>query len=156
MPRLDDVSEVVRKTLLGFPCFDQDDAPLALMTKPLSESKLALVTTAGVHHRNDDLFTGGEQTFRTFASNARPADIIQSHTSIGFDRAAFMEDINISVPLDRLRELTERDVVDSLSDNFYSFMGAQRDPSQIANETAPALGELLIEDGVDIVLLTPS
>ena len=122
MPRLDDVSEVVRKTLLGFPCFDQDDAPSALMTKPLSESKLALVTTAGVHHRTDDPFTGGEQTFRTFASNTRPADIIQSHTSIGFDRTAFMEDINISVPLDRLRELTERNVVDSLSNNFYSFI----------------------------------
>ena len=156
MPRLEDLSEVVRKTLLGLPCFDQEDSPAAVTSKPLSESKPALVTSAGVHMRDDRPFGGGDQSFRSFASDAKARDIIQSHTSIGFDRSAFMEDMNISVPLDRLRELVEQGVVGSLAEDFYSFMGAQRDPRQIADETAPEVARLLIGAGVDVVVLTPS
>jgi D-proline reductase (dithiol) PrdB len=156
VPRLDDLSEVVRKTLLGLPCFDKDDAPATLLAKPLSESKLALVTSAGVHMRGDKPFGGGDQSFRAFASDARAQDIIQSHTSIGFDRSGFMDDMNISVPLDRLRELREQGVIGSLAETFYSFMGAQRDPRQIADETAPEVARLLVAAGVDVVVLTPS
>ncbi len=156
MPRLEELSEITRKTLLSLPCFDQDEAPAATVRDSLAKSKLALVTTAGVHLRNDHPFTAGDQSFRVFSSSAGITDIIQSHTSIGFDRSAFMEDINVSVPLERLRELVEQNVVGSLAKNFYSFMGAQRNPRRIADETAPEVGRLLVSEGVDVVLLTPS
>ena len=156
MPRLEDLSEVARQGHVNFPAFEHDDAPFAPMSKPLSEAKLALVTTAGLHVRGDALFGNGDQTYRVIPSSTPSSDIVQSHTSIGFDRTAFMRDINISFPVDRLRELVERGVVGSLSDNFYSFMGAHRSPKQIEEETGPEVARLLLDEGVDAVLLTPT
>ena len=41
-------------------------------------------------------------------SDTPAADIVQSHTSLGFDRVPIMRDLNISFPIDRLRELVAR------------------------------------------------
>ena len=56
MPRLELLSEVQRKMLQMFPCFDHDDSPWTPMNKPLSESRVALVTSAGLHLRSDAPF----------------------------------------------------------------------------------------------------
>ena len=156
MPRLEDLSDTARQGHLNFPAMEHDDAPFAPLAKPLSEAKLALVTTAGLHLRDDTPFSSGDQTYRTIPSSSRASDIIQSHTSIGFDRTAFMRDINISFPLDRLRELVDRGTVGSLSERFYSFMGAHRDPKRIVEETGPEVARRLLDEGVDAVLLTPT
>jgi D-proline reductase (dithiol) PrdB len=156
MPRLEDLSEVARRAHLNFPAFEHTDAPFVPMTKPLSQAKIALVTTAGLNVRGQEPFAGGDQTFRVIPADTPANDILQSHTSIGFDRTAFMRDINISFPVDRLRELVDRGVVGSLSKNFYSFMGAHRSPKMIEEETGPEVGRLLLEEGVDAVFLTPT
>ncbi len=156
MPRLEDLTEVARQGHLNFPAFEHDDAPFAPLKKPLSESKVALVTTAGLHVRGVAPFTNNDQSYRVIPSDTPARDILQSHTSIGFDRTAFMRDINISFPVDRLNELVAQGVVGSLSTNFYSFMGAIRNPSKIVEETGPEVAKLLINDGVDVVFLTPT
>ncbi|MDA1036422.1 MAG: glycine/sarcosine/betaine reductase selenoprotein B family protein [Chloroflexi bacterium] len=156
MPRLEDLTEVARQGHLNFPAFEHDDSPFAQLKKPLSESKLALVTTAGLQVRGDVSFTNNDQSFRVIPANTPLRDIVQSHTSIGFDRTAFMRDINVSFPVNRLNELVARGVVGSLSTNFYSFMEALRNPSKIVEETGPVVAKLLIEDGVDVVFLTPT
>ncbi len=156
MPRLEDLTEVARQGHLNFPAFEHDDAPFAPLKKPLSESKVALVTTAGLHVRGVAPFTNNDQSYRVIPSDTPARDILQSHTSIGFDRTAFMRDINISFPVDRLNELVAQGVVGSLSTNFYSFMGAIRNPSKIVEETGPEVAKLLIDDGVDVVFLTPT
>jgi D-proline reductase (dithiol) PrdB len=126
------------------------------MKKPLSESKLALVTTAGLQVRGDTPFTNNDQSYRVIPANTPARDIMQSHTSIGFDRTAFMRDINVSFPVNRLNELAARGVIGSLSSNFYSFMGALRNPSTIVEETGPAVAKLLLEEGVEAIFLTPT
>ncbi len=156
MPRLEDLTEVARQGHLNFPVFDHDDSPFVPLTKPLSEAKIALVTTAGLQVRGDKPFSNNDQSFRVIPANTPARDIVQSHTSIGFDRTAFMRDVNISFPIDRLRELVERGVVGSLSENFYSFMGALRNPKQIEEETGPEVARLLMAEGVDAVFLTPT
>jgi D-proline reductase (dithiol) PrdB len=156
MPRLEDLSDGARQGHLNFPAFEHDDAPFVPLRKPLSGAKLALVTTAGLHVRGDVPFAGGDQTYRVIPADTPNRDIVQSHTSIGFDRTAFMRDINISFPVDRLRELVDRGEVGSLSKNFYSFMGAHRAPTQIEQETGPAVAKLLMDEGVDAVFLTPT
>jgi D-proline reductase (dithiol) PrdB len=156
MPRLEDLTEVARQGHLNFPVFDHDDSPFVPLKNPLSEAKIALVTTAGLQVRGDVAFSNNDQSFRVIPANTPARDIVQSHTSIGFDRTAFMRDINISFPVDRLRELVERGVVGSLSENFYSFMGALRNPKQIEEETGPEVARLLMAEGVDAVFLTPT
>ena len=156
MPRIQDLSEVQRQTVLNFACFEHDDAPFVPLRKPLRSVKLALVTTAGLHLRGDQPFGSGDQSYRVIPSDTHAKDILQSHTSIGFDRTPFYRDINISFPVDRLRELVERGVLGACSKNYYSFTGAQTAPSQIAEQTGPAVGRLLLEEGVDAVFLTPT
>ncbi len=156
MPRLEDLSDTARQGYLNFPAMEHDDAPFAPLRKPLSEAKLALVTTAGLHLRGDAPFASGDQTYRVIPSSSAAGDIIQSHTSIGFDRTAFMRDINISFPIDRVRELVDRGTVGALSERFYSFMGAHRDPKRIIEETGPEVARKLLDEGVEAVLLTPT
>jgi D-proline reductase (dithiol) PrdB len=156
MPRLDRLPQVNRSTLLTFPAQVNDTAPFVVPGKSLSASRLTIVTTAGLHRRGDRLFVPGDQTYRVIVSDTPTADIVQSHTSIGFDRAAIMRDLNISFPIERARELVARGELGGLGPSCYSFMGALRDTARLEAETGPEVGRRLREEGVDAALITPT
>src|SRR5207245_1151365 len=82
-----------------FPAQVNETAPFVRPAKPLAACRLAIVTTAGLHRRGDRPFAPGDQTYRVIASHTPTADIIQSHTSIGFDRVPTIPDVHISFPL---------------------------------------------------------
>src|SRR5262245_56763316 len=113
MPRLDRLSELQRKSSLAHPCLLNDSAPFTHLRQPLSESRLALVTTGGIHLRGDAPYTGGDRPFRVIPTDAPPSEIVQSHASIGFDRAAFQRDINVVFPMDRVCEFVVRGEIGS-------------------------------------------
>ena len=156
MPRLDRLPQINRSTLLTFPAQVNDTTPFLVPGKPLSASRLAIVTTAGLHRRGDRLFVPGDQTYRVIPSETPVADIIQSHTSIGFDRTAIIRDVNISVPIERARALVTRRELGGLGPSCYSFMGALRDVTRLETDTGPEVARRLSEDGVDAVLITPT
>ena len=160
MPRLETLSEVQRRTLEFFPCLEHDGTPWVAVDKPLSQCKVALVTSAGLHLRDDQPFTrdtpGGESTYRVIPSDCDPSDVVQSHFSIGFDHTGIYRDLNVTFPVDRLRELKDRGDIGSLSDNYYSFMGALRDASTVIDETGPEVARRMKAEGVDVALLTPT
>jgi D-proline reductase (dithiol) PrdB len=156
MPRLDRLPQISRNNLLTFPAQVNDTAPFRHPAKPLAACRLAIVTTAGVHVRGDRLFTPGDQTYRVIPADTPTVDMLQSHTSIGFDRVAIMRDINISFPIDRLRELVARGELGGLGPSQYSFMGAQREVARIESQTGPEVAQRLVADGVDAALITPT
>ena len=156
MPRLDRLPQISRNNLLTFPAQVNDTTPFRRPAKPLAACRLAIVTTAGVHVRGDRLFTPGDQTYRVIAADTPTVDILQSHTSIGFDRVAIMRDINVSFPIDRLRELVARRELGGLGPNHYSFMGAQREVARIESQTGPEVARRLVDEGVDLALITPT
>ena len=156
MPRLDRLPQISRNNLLTFPAQVNETAPFRVPAKPLGACRLAIVTTAGVHVRGDRLFTPGDQTYRVIAAGTPTVDIIQSHTSIGFDRVAIMRDINVSFPIDRLRELVARGELGGLGPSHYSFMGAQREVARIESQTGPEVARRLVDEGVDLALITPT
>ena len=125
------------------------------MQKPLPQSKVAMVSTAGLHLRGDRLFQGGDPSFRIIPSDAKTSDVILSHVSIGFDHTGIYRDLYLAFPLDRLRELVQQAKVGSLARSYYSFMGAQRDPRRIIEVTGPEAAALMHDEGVDLVLLAP-
>jgi D-proline reductase (dithiol) PrdB len=98
---------------------------------------------------------GGDSSYRVIPSKSSPNDVVQSHASIGFDHTGFYRDINLAFPLERLRELVDRGTLGSAASNYYSFMGAQRDPTPIIEDTAPEVARRLKEEKVDAVLLVP-
>src|SRR5919199_3528748 len=137
MPRLDQLSEAQRKGLLSHNCLEHDTAPWTPLARPLREARLALVTTAGLHRRGDAPFTGGHQGYRAIPADTPPRDILQSHTSIGFDRSGLQQDINVVFPLDRMAEMVAAGELGSLAAVNYSFLGAQRAYDGIIDESGP-------------------
>ena len=160
MPKLSVLSEIQRKTMQMFPCVEHDDTPWTPMAKKLSDRKVALVTSAGLHLRTDKPFIfaheGGDTSFRVIPRSAAAGDILQSHTSIGFDHTGIYRDINVTFPIDRLQELVDQKKIGSLSDDYYSFMGALRDVTGIIEESGPEVARRLKAEGVEVVLLTPT
>jgi D-proline reductase (dithiol) PrdB len=156
MPRLETLSEIQRKSMLFFPCLEYDSIPWSPLTRELSRCKVALVTSAGLHRRCDPPFQSADPSYRVIPSDTPAAELIQSHTSIGFDRTGIYRDINTTLPLDRMRELAESGAIGGVARNYYSFMGALRDPSRAINETGPEVARLMQDEGVDLVFLTPT
>lgn len=76
-----------------------------------------------------------------------------SHLSTNFDRTGFQQDWNVVFPLDRLQELAQQGVIDSVAACHYSFMGAT-DPKHM-EPSAHALARLLHQDHVTAVMLVP-
>ena len=58
--------------------------------------------------------------------------------------------------MDRLRELVARGELGGTAPHHYSFMGAQRELRRIQEETGPAVGRRLRDEGVDAALITPT
>lgn len=156
MPSLAKLSESTRNSILTLPVDLHESSPFTRPKKSLAQSRVAIVTSAGLHLRDDRPFTGGDPTFRAIPSATPASEIVQSHTSIGFDRTAVLEDINVVFPVERLREMVSAGRIGELAPTFYSFMGAQRDWLPIKERTGPEVANLLVRDGVDVVLLTPT
>lgn len=122
--------------------------------KPLQESTVAIISTAGLHRRDDTPFKPGASDYRLIPGDVDFADLVLSHISSNFDRSAFAEDPNISFPIDRLREMAADGEIGGVSSWHYSFMGAQPD-HQSLEATGREVGRLLAADGVDVALLIP-
>jgi len=160
MPRLEHLPALARNTILTFPAQVNAETPWTPLRRPFSQARVALVTTAGLHLKGDAPFITDhktpDQSYRRLPSATPGAEIVQSHTSIGFDRTGIQRDLNVTYPVDRLRELQQRGAIGSLAESFYSFMGALRTWDVLEGETGPAVAALLKQDGVDVVLLTPT
>jgi D-proline reductase (dithiol) PrdB len=156
MPRLDRLSEAQRTTLSSFPSQQNATAPFVRPSVALSRCRVAIVTTAGLHRRGDQPFGPGDQSYRMIPSDTPAREIVQSQTSIGFDRSPLMRDLNISFPIDRLRELAGQGEIGGLAPNSYSIIGALRDVRRVEAETGPEIARRLAEDGAHVALITPT
>ncbi len=129
--------------------------PFARPGKPLSECRLALVTTGGVHLPEQARFDiddpAGDCSYREIPAGA--TELTWTHA---YHRPDEGTDLDSVFPLWTLRELVEEGLVKELAPRHFSFMGAIHDPAPLVEETAPEVAEKLAEDGVDAVLLTPS
>ncbi len=156
MPLLNEMNDVQRNRILMRPVRINNDVPWTAPRAPVSESTLALVTTSGLHHRDDDPFVKYDQSYRVIDAGVSEGDLLQSQSSIGFDRGLRMRDINVVFPVDRLRELVADGTVGALAPRFYSLVGAQEDSERTAETIGRLIGPLLLEQGAELVLITPT
>ena len=115
---------------------------------------MAIISTAGLHRRDDAPFNLGAIDYRLLPGDVDFADVVVSHISTNFDRSAFQQDPNIWFPLDRLRDMAARGEIGGVSRWHYSFMGAQPNHEAL-KDTGEEVGRLLAADGVDVALLLP-
>jgi D-proline reductase (dithiol) PrdB len=136
-----------------------DPVPSAPLRRPLSESRVALVSTAGLvlpgQAPFDNDVKGGDWSWREIPDDADVATMIDSHRSQSYDHSGVQADPNLAFPLDRLHELVRDGVVGAASRRHFSLMGSITAPGRLTSETAPAVADALAADGVDAVLLVP-
>lgn len=155
MPRLADLPEMQR-TLLANRAVPEHDTCPATDPVPAARATVAVVTTAGLHRRGDRPFVREDPGFRTLPADLPAADLVQSHSSIGFDRTATQRDPNVVLPLDRLPGLVADGTLGRLAPTWLSFMGAQADPEATLAASGSEAAQRLRAEGVDVVLLTPT
>jgi D-proline reductase (dithiol) PrdB len=121
---------------------------------PLSQSRVAIVTTAALRLDSQPKFQGGDQSFRILPPTTD--GLILGQISPNFDRSGFIADPNVVFPIDRLQEMVRDGEIGSLAPRHIAFLGAQGETlTTIVMDTGPAAAKILKDDGVDVVLLTP-
>jgi D-proline reductase (dithiol) PrdB len=133
--------------------------PWAPLAKPLSDCRLALVSSAGFVTPGQSVFDesvrGGDSSFRSIPSDFPVADLIDTHRSDSFDHKGMVRDPNLAFPIDRVRELVESGRIHSVGQEHISFMGSITAPRRLIRDTAPEIARRLLESQVDVALLVP-
>lgn len=134
------------------------DVPFTAPAKPLASSRIALISTAGLHLDDQEPFDrvtpSGDSSFRRIR-----ADDDLSRLRIGWDTGLTQpasQDLNAAFPLPLLRELEQSGEIGSVAPTHYTFSGSIPDPRPLLDDTAPALARELQADAVDAVLIAPS
>jgi D-proline reductase (dithiol) PrdB len=131
--------------------------------RPLAASKVALLSTAGLSMKGDPPFDmemerrnplRGDPGWRALRADATSATIEANHLHI--DTSYILRDLNVALPLDRLRELVAEGTVGAMADRHYSIMGYQgNDTSELEQASAPAIAAAMQAEGVELALLAP-
>ena len=143
--------EDVPQSLADRPAPQYEPTP-AVNGPPIKARRIAIVSTAGLMHRGDHAFDLGSSDYRILDTD-KDSDILMTHISTNFDRSGFVQDLNVVLPLDRLREKAETGEIGSVARYHYSFMGATS-PEQM-EATARHLAKTLRGDEVDGLILVP-
>lgn len=123
-------------------------------------TKIALVTTGGVHQRHDIPFDmgdwDGDPTYREIPRDATPELLTITHDY--YDSKDALEDIGVVFPLGALLDMKSSGEVKDVNGRHFSFMGhiKGRHLVTLMEETAPEVAAKLREDGVDVVILSPA
>ncbi|RJX28420.1 MAG: hypothetical protein C4525_16850 [Desulfarculus sp.] len=134
------------------------EVPWTPLARPLSECTLALVTTAGVHPRDQAPFDmadpEGDPSYRVIPDGPLSRLMI---THDYYDHRDADQDLNIVFPLQRLHELAREGVIGGVAPRHYGFMGhiTGRHLPTLLDQTAPEAARRLAADGAQAVLLTP-
>jgi len=159
MATLSDLKLKYRLYMQAYPYRHIDWRPGTHLRKPLSEAKIAVVTSAAFYSIGqkpfDPAVRGGDYSYREIPEDA-PLETLQiGHKSDAFDHTGIERDKNVALPLDRLRELRQDGLIGDVAKRHYSLMGSITAPARLVSHTAPEIARSLAEDHVDAVVLTP-
>jgi D-proline reductase (dithiol) PrdB len=136
------------------------DIPWTPYAGEISQDRLALITTGGVHLSTQQPFDmmdpSGDPSFREIPADTPPAHLTITH--IYYDHSDADKDINIVFPIERIRLLEDMGEIGAVNDRHFSFMGhiTGHHLDVLLNETAPQVAGMLKGDGVDVAILTPA
>jgi D-proline reductase (dithiol) PrdB len=137
--------------------------PWAPVTKPRAESRVALLSTAGLSMKGDAPFDmemerrnplRGDPSWRAIRADATSGRVDANHLHI--DTGYIERDLNVALPLDRLRALTDEGFVGSMADTHYATMGYQGNDTRVLEQkSAPEIAARMRSEQVDLALLAP-
>jgi D-proline reductase (dithiol) PrdB len=159
MATMNEFSLPVRLFLKGYRWRRVDPVPWTPLRRPLAESRLALVSSAGFILPGQEPFkaslAGGDGSFREIPSDVDVSLLTDAHRSESFDHTGMVRDPNLAFPIDRVRELAAAGRIGEVNRRHLSFMGSITAPGTLMRDHAPEAARRLRADGVDVALLVP-
>ncbi len=150
---------LAKKFVDAYEPWTSEDVPWTPVAKELEKSTISIVTTAGVHHRDQEPFNmtdrDGDPSYRVIDSRRPISSLMITHDY--YDHADADKDINIVFPIERLKGFEQEGIVGRVADRHYGFMGhiiGKHIPT-LVGKTAQEVAAMLKKDAVDIVLLVP-
>jgi D-proline reductase (dithiol) PrdB len=131
--------------------------PFVTLNKPLSECRVALVTTGGVFLRAGKPFviegrSGFDESCREIPSDVDYAELDIIHEHFNHDYA--LQDMNVIFPLERLHELVEDNVIKEVAETSFSISGFIITPKKLFT-TAKEMAAKMLAMAVDIAVIVP-
>lgn len=124
------------------------------IAKPVSESRVALLSSAALRLANQEPFIPREDlSYRRVPSDPNAGEIIIDHHS-GIGRVP-KQDPEIVFPRTALARLAEKKTIGALAPFHFSFMGGVRRQQEIENQLALAIANDLRQAQVNLALLVP-
>ena len=132
-----------------------EDVPWTPLAKPLSQCKVALISSGGVYHVDQPPFHLRDDTsYREISKSVAVEELRVAH--FGYRTEDVVEDPNCVFPIERMRELEAEGVIGELADPVYSFMGGIYSARKVWQDLAPRLVERLKGDNLDVLYLVPA
>jgi D-proline reductase (dithiol) PrdB len=136
--------------------------PFVPIDRPLSRVRLGLVTTGGVHHRDQAPFSRkeesplGDGSWRRLDLSRPRDDFAITHD--WYDHRNAGRDVNLVLPVDRLREFADEGIIGGLHPAAAGLMGhvEGNEERRLEFVTAPEVAAFFRREGVDAVLLVPA
>ncbi|MBM3788772.1 MAG: hypothetical protein FJW35_00310 [Acidobacteria bacterium] len=153
----------------GWSLASVDGFPFTLPVRPLAESKVCLVSLAGVHRKGQKHFgthpvavpralktmgfkERGDWSMRIIPGEVDPEELAVAHNH--YDHSDANEDINCVFPVARLRELALDGFVGECAEQHYSLMGYVPEVDPIVRTAVQELVPLLRREAVDCALIS--
>ena len=142
---------------------EQRSIPWTPTSKQISNSRVSLVTTAGISMKTDipfDMETErqkgdwGDPSWRLIKHGSKIEHLDVNHLHI--DTTYIKKDINVALPMDIIQDFYQKGIVGSISKFHYSIMGYQgSDMSHLKNQSSPEIAKSMKQDNVDLAILAP-
>lgn len=155
----------------GTPKWTYDEGDFTPLSKPLSDSKVGLLTSSGHFVVGDDPNPFGKEgltqedvipmiddflktppELSAIPIDTPPEDITVRHP--GYDIRGATIDHNVAFPLKPLRQLADEGVIGHLHDMAYTFVGACSQ-LRLRSKIAPEWAEMFKDNGIEVALLVP-
>jgi hypothetical protein len=132
-----------------------DPPPWTPITKPLSELRVSLIGSGGVHLDDQEPFHFHDDTSIREVPVETPASRLRvSH--FGYDTSDAKRDAGCVLPLRAMSELAGEGVVGAVAGPALSFMGGIYSARRVRDELAPALLDIMLRQKSDLAYLVPA
>ena len=133
----------------------REPLPWAPIVGALSELRIALIASGGVHRDDQEPFHFHDDTsHREIPVDTPLARLRISH--FGYDIRDAVRDPGCVFPLRALRELAEEGVVGEVANPALSFMGGIYSARRVREELAPRLRDFVLRQQSDLAYLVPA
>ena len=121
--------------------------------RELKASNIALVSTAGVHLRDQEPYkVEGDNSWRIIPGDVQANQLMVTHDH--YNHADADQDINCVFPIDRLRDLAADGIIGGVSDKHLGFMGYSQHLRDLYERSAPEMAKIILKSKADAVVLT--